>query len=178
MKIPNFSNLFMNTCRCTLYCTIVCISPVRLFFAFFDDFIKGFYANYNLEKIWKGFVQPEGVLYILVPYTPLEKQSEFLRYNMKSRGKRDTTWNIPRSIIAFSCYISCYIAESRLHLGQCMKIAKLMEFKYHPILLGSGHHYRVHVLSENTAKKGLNFRLFAAKRKISIHPIKTTRSNC
>ena len=53
-----------------------------------------------------------------------------------------------------------------------------MEFQYHPILLGSGHHYRVHVLSENTAKKGLNFRLFAAKRKISIHPIKTTRSNC
>ena len=37
---------------------------------------------------------------------------------MKCRGKPDTTWNIPpRS--RFPCYISCYIAESRLHLGQC-----------------------------------------------------------
>ena len=28
----------------------------------------------------------------------LEKYSKFPRYNIKSRGKRDTTWNIPRSI--------------------------------------------------------------------------------
>ena len=49
-----------------------------------------------------------------VASAPLEKQSKFPRYNMKSRGKRDTTWNIPRSIT-----LSCYIAESRSNLGQC-----------------------------------------------------------
>ena len=31
-------------------------------------------------------------------YTLWEKQSKFPRYNMKCKGKHDTTWNIPRSI--------------------------------------------------------------------------------
>ena len=53
--------------------------------------------------------------------TLLEKQSKFLRYNMKCRGKRDTTLKIPRSI-RFSRNISCYIAESRLPLGQCSSL--------------------------------------------------------
>ena len=37
---------------------------------------------------------------------------------MKCRGKRYTTRNIPRSI-SFPRYISWYIAENRLPLGQC-----------------------------------------------------------
>ena len=37
---------------------------------------------------------------------------------MKCRVNRDTPRNIPRSITFFR-YISCYIAESRLPLGQC-----------------------------------------------------------
>ena len=36
-----------------------------------------------------------GLEYIMKIFdTLLEKQSKFPRYNMKSRGKRDTTWNI------------------------------------------------------------------------------------
>ena len=50
--------------------------------------------------------------------TLLENQSKFPRYNMKCRGKHNTTRNFVRSI-SFSRYISCYIAESRLPLGQC-----------------------------------------------------------
>ena len=34
----------------------------------------------------------------LTVITLLEKQSKFLRKNMKCRGKPDTTWTIPRSI--------------------------------------------------------------------------------
>ena len=40
------------------------------------------------------------------------------RYNTKYRGKRKTTWNIPRSF-PFPCCISCYISENRLIFGQC-----------------------------------------------------------
>ena len=52
-------------------------------------------------------------------HTLLEKQSKFPRYNMKSRGKRDTTHEIFPVVSRFPRYISCYIAESRLPLGQC-----------------------------------------------------------
>ena len=51
--------------------------------------------------------------------TLLEKQSKFPRYNMKCGGKPVTTCNIPRIVSCFPRYFSCYIAESRLPLGQC-----------------------------------------------------------
>ena len=51
--------------------------------------------------------------------TLLAEQSKFPRYNMKCRGKRDTTWNITRNVSRFPRYISSYISESRLPLGQC-----------------------------------------------------------
>ena len=58
--------------------------------------------------------------YLVHSYTTLsEKQSKFPRYNMKSRGKRDTTHEIFPVVSRFPRYISCYIAESRLPLGQC-----------------------------------------------------------
>ena len=40
-------------------------------------------------------------------YSLAKKESKFPRNNLKCRGKRDTTWNIPR------CIISCSIAENR-----------------------------------------------------------------
>ena len=51
-----------------------------------------------------------------------KKKSIFPRYNMKCRGKRGTTWNIPRIVSRFPRYISCSIAENRLPLGQCRDI--------------------------------------------------------
>ena len=46
-----------------------------------------------------------------LPITLLEKQSKFPRYNMKCR--------IFCAVSRFPHHISCYIAESRLPLGQC-----------------------------------------------------------
>ena len=51
--------------------------------------------------------------------TLLEKQSKYPWYNMKWRGIPDTTWTIPRTITFSPLHILCYIAESRLPLGQC-----------------------------------------------------------
>ena len=42
---------------------------------------------------------------------------------MKCRGKHDTTWTIPRSITLFLSYISRYIGENQLPLGQCGGVA-------------------------------------------------------
>ena len=53
--------------------------------------------------------------------TLLEKQSKFLRYNMKCRGKHDTTWNIPRS---FPHYISCY----SIYCGKSIIWASVLPF--------------------------------------------------
>ena len=46
-------------------------------------------------------IVPETSTYYPVTWqhpTLLEKQSKFPRYNMKCRGRHDTTWNIPHSI--------------------------------------------------------------------------------
>ena len=52
--------------------------------------------------------------------TLLEKQSRFPPYNMNCRGKHDTVQHeLFRVVSRFPRYISCYIAESRLPLGQC-----------------------------------------------------------
>ena len=58
----------------------------------------------------------------LLPHhtTLLENQSKYPRYNVKCRGKQYTTWNIVRIVSRFPRYISCYIAESGLPLGQCI----------------------------------------------------------
>ena len=50
--------------------------------------------------------------------TLLEKQSKFPRYNMKCSGKLILR-EIFRVVSRFPHYISLYIAESRLPLGQC-----------------------------------------------------------
>ena len=53
--------------------------------------------------------------YLVHSYTTLsEKQSEFPRYNMKSRGKRDTmyTLNIPRSITLSPLHFMLYRGKS------------------------------------------------------------------
>ena len=44
--------------------------------------------------------------------TLLEEQSKFPRYNIKSRGKRDTTWNSPRSITFSQLHFMLYRGNS------------------------------------------------------------------
>ena len=44
--------------------------------------------------------------------TLLQKLSQFPRYNMKYRGKRDTTLNIPRSITFFLLHFLLYRGKS------------------------------------------------------------------
>ena len=44
--------------------------------------------------------------------TLLEKQSKFPRYNMKRRGKRDATWNIPQSIRFSPLHFMLYRGKS------------------------------------------------------------------
>ena len=58
------------------------------------------------------------------PTTLLEKQSKFLRKNMKCRGKHELFSVVSR----FPRYISCYITESRLSLGQCTTGANATEY--------------------------------------------------
>ena len=59
----------------------------------------------------------------------VQKKSKFSRYYLKytvHRGKRDTVLHkIFRVVFRFPRYISCYIAENRLPLGQCMDVTEL-----------------------------------------------------
>ena len=53
-------------------------------------------------------------------YTLSEKQYKFPRYNMKCTVMENMTLHeLFREVSRFSHYISCYIAENRLSLGQC-----------------------------------------------------------
>ena len=63
-----------------------------------------------------------------MPCTMLEKQSKFPWYNIKCRGKQDTTWNILCSITFSPLHFMLYcIAESRIHLGQCSYYCELQK---------------------------------------------------
>ena len=60
---------------------------------------------------------PETSTYFPVTWqhpTLLEKQSKFPRYNMKCRGRHDTTVHeIFRIVSRFPCYFSCYITKKK-----------------------------------------------------------------
>ena len=57
----------------------------------------------------------------------LEKQSKFPRYNMKCRGKPDTTWNIPRSFTFSPLHFMLYRGKS-ITFGTVWKVVgKLLE---------------------------------------------------
>ena len=52
-----------------------------------------------------------------------EKESKFPRYNMKCKGKHDIIITVHEIFLVVSCFprfISCYIAENQLPLGQCI----------------------------------------------------------
>ena len=53
---------------------------------------------------------------IRISNTLLEKQSKFLRYNMKCRGKPDTTYihEIFCVVLGFPRYISCYCISRKV----------------------------------------------------------------
>ena len=51
----------------------------------------------------------------------LEKQPKFPRYNMKCRGKPDTTWNIPRSITFSPLHFMLYHGKSITFVTVCKK---------------------------------------------------------
>ena len=59
-------------------------------------------------------------LLLLLLITLYKKKSKYPRYATECRDKGDTTRNIPRCTVSpFPRYISCYILENLLPLGQC-----------------------------------------------------------
>ena len=60
----------------------------------------------------------------------LEKQSKFPRYNMKCIEENQIIHKILCVLSRFPHYISCYIAESRLPLGQCIR-TNIVTFTVH-----------------------------------------------
>ena len=49
-----------------------------------------------------------------------KRNPKFSRYNMKCRGKPNTTWNIPRSIMFSPLYFMFNRGKSIVALGQCV----------------------------------------------------------
>ena len=76
-------------------------------------------------------------------YTDKKVIKFFSLFNTKCWGKRETTQNIQRVESRFTCYISCYIAENRLPLGQCMRVNPRAVYYYY---------YRSHDLSRSSNK--------------------------
>ena len=79
-------------------------------------------TNLNFVGGWGGAVDFHRSEIGLWEYscTLLEKQSKQPRFNMKCRGKPDTTWNIPRSItfspLQFMSYREKSISVGTVHL--------------------------------------------------------------
>ena len=62
-------------------------------------------------------------------FNPPKKLIKFPWYNIKYRGKQDTTWNIPRSFTFFLLHFMLqYIAEKRFTsgLGRCTGLANIL----------------------------------------------------
>ena len=62
-------------------------------------------------------------------FNPPKKLFKFSWYNIKYRGKQDTTWNIPRSFTFFLLHFMLqYIAEKRFTsgLGRCTGLANIL----------------------------------------------------
>ena len=88
-----------------------CLNHIRFFFSYL--FIS------NMKEIHFGEK-------LSLLDTLSKMQSKFPGYNMKYRGKRETTWNIPRSISFSPPHFMLYsIAENRLPSGQCMRIRNI-----------------------------------------------------
>ena len=86
------------------------LKPVSRFWHLSLNFALGVLLQLNYHSI--GTRKQEDTL--------LEKQSKVPRYNMKCRGKPDTTWNIPRSItfspLHFMLYRRKFITFWTVHI--------------------------------------------------------------
>ena len=79
-------------------------------------------------------IVPETSMYYPVTWqhpTLLEKQSKFPRYNMKCRGRHDTTWNIPHSI-TFSLLLFMLYHEKKTKFPHIVRSVhfSLLEFPH------------------------------------------------
>ena len=81
-------------------------------------------------------IVPETSMYYPVTWqhpTLLEKQSKFPRYNMKCRGRHDTTVHeIFRIVSRFPCYFSCYITKKKTKFPHIVRSVhfSLLEFPH------------------------------------------------
>ena len=102
------------------YIMLPSVSPVLFSFhalnlCIFPQFMFSHSVLYDLSLIWSlSFLDLCLSSLTLFVSALLEKQSKFPRYNMKCRGKRDTTWNIPRSITFSPVHFMLYHRKSAI----------------------------------------------------------------
>ena len=102
-----------------LYHAPICVTFFSVLFSFralnlciFPQFMFSHSVLYDLSLIWSlSFLDLCLSSLTLFVSALLEKQSKFPRYNMKCRGKRDTTWNIPRNITFSPLHFMLYHGE-------------------------------------------------------------------
>ena len=115
-----------------LYHAPICVTFFSVLFSFhalnlciFPQFMFSHSVLYDLSLIWSlSFLDLCLSSLTLFVSALLEKQSKFPRYNMKCRGKRDTTWNIPRNITFSPLHFMLYRGQL-ITFGSVDKIFKV-----------------------------------------------------